>query len=289
MATGRPFTARASIPLIIAATDSVGSHLAAKLSEFASDERTLTDELCDMLCIWSQQFARVGSALPFSRSVPPVMFDFSLRKTTASEEAAIGADLELTLTTPLGSKTSLIQAKVFESSKNSLRYDAAKDWHRLRRQLVSARARVGDLAFLLLYLPSSMLDRDSQLFGTWEQGFQSPSPGSGTSSKFGTTFIPVSELLNSRNFWKSKARLGYLGAAQFSPAGISFSRLVLEMLACRRGSWQKSPAVTPVNSDDARERVESYRRLDISVGEPDEISFERLANSLSNLLDEFGS
>jgi hypothetical protein len=61
------------------------------------------------------------------------------------------------------------------------------------------------------------------------------------------------------------------------------------MLACRRGSWQKSPAVTPVNSDDARERVESYRRLDISVGEPDEISFERLANSLSNLLDEFGS
>ena len=287
MATGRAFTARASVPLIIDAANSVGAHLAAKLAEFVSDERTLTDELCDMLCIWSQAFGASGAmSIPGSR-VPGATFDLSLRKTTTSEEARTGADLKLTVTSPLGSKTALIQAKVFDSTKDSLRYDATKDWDRLRKQLANAQQEVDDLAFLLLYIPATLLDGAHHGFPTWEQGFVSSVGGPGTSSKYGATFIAANKLVNKRNAWKSKKRLAHLGAAQFEPAGISFGRLILEMLACRRGTWTQSEL--SVDPDDRQETDPPYRRLDMSIGVPSEMSFERLSVILRGLLDELGS
>src|SRR5690348_7135351 len=97
MTTGRPFTSTASAQHLAIVTRAAGAHLAAKLDEFASDERTLTDELCDMLCIWSQQFrsaqATAGSHL--DATLPSTTFHFTLRKTTTSEEVKTGADLEL--------------------------------------------------------------------------------------------------------------------------------------------------------------------------------------------------
>jgi hypothetical protein len=52
MSTAFSFSSTLTIGDIISPGKSVGAHLAAKLDLFSSDERTLTDELCDMLGIW---------------------------------------------------------------------------------------------------------------------------------------------------------------------------------------------------------------------------------------------
>ncbi len=54
MAIKREYDCYLDFTELTAITGSIGSHIAAKLQAFGSDERTLTDELCDMLLIWSQ-------------------------------------------------------------------------------------------------------------------------------------------------------------------------------------------------------------------------------------------
>jgi hypothetical protein len=54
MPVKRVFRAQTELNAIPAIGDSLGTHLAAKLQAFGSDERTLTDELCDMLCVWAE-------------------------------------------------------------------------------------------------------------------------------------------------------------------------------------------------------------------------------------------
>ena len=51
-------TPATAVPIL----DSVAAHVASKLQEFGTDERTLTDELCDMFCIWSDA-ARIDQVL----------------------------------------------------------------------------------------------------------------------------------------------------------------------------------------------------------------------------------
>ena len=53
MAITRNFPVTTDISLLPEIANSLGAHLAAKLQGFASDERTLTDEFCDMICIWA--------------------------------------------------------------------------------------------------------------------------------------------------------------------------------------------------------------------------------------------
>jgi hypothetical protein len=257
------------------------------LSEFNSDERTLTDELCDMLCIWSQSFP--STVPPALGTLPGATFDLSVRKTTTSEEVATGADLELTLRTPAGSKTALLQAKVFDAPKGSLRYDSKKDWERLRKQLANTQSRAGDLAFLLLYIPASLLNGDRHAFSTWEQSFVSSQARSATSSSYGITLIPAEELLNKGGGWNSKTHLRHTGAAQFTPAGMPLRRLLFEMLACRRGSWDRPPAGLASRRDGSQDAAPPYRRLELTIGEPDDMTFQRLSGILRAQLDEDGS
>src|SRR5687768_16430933 len=92
MPTGKPFSVRTSLRTLAPALDSIGVHLAAKLAAFASDERTLTDELCDMLCIWAAA-PHAGVQTSYGL-LPGNLFDLSLAKTTTGEEVRTGADLE---------------------------------------------------------------------------------------------------------------------------------------------------------------------------------------------------
>jgi len=64
MPTGNPFRGRDTIIDVLSPVQSVGAHLAAKLQSFASDEFTLTGELCDMLCIWLSVPASTSSGFP---------------------------------------------------------------------------------------------------------------------------------------------------------------------------------------------------------------------------------
>src|SRR5690606_19966668 len=123
MATGRPFSGRVTIPDMLAPAQSVGAHLAAKLESFASDERTLTDELCDMLCIWLSKPRRTTPGWPD--------FSLNLQKTTAAVEVMTGADLELTISSPLGYKHCLLQAKVLDPATGKLRCDSTQGWNKL--------------------------------------------------------------------------------------------------------------------------------------------------------------
>jgi len=164
MSTAFRFSRRIDIGDIPAPAKSAGAHLSAKLELFHTDERTLTDELCDMLCIW------LGMQAEFSASTSPLAFDLTLSKTTVGEEAQNGADLELIVSTPLGTKRCLMQAKVLDPSTKRLRCDSSPGWRKLRKQLVAARKDAGDLAFLLIYVPASVLDADHFGFTTYEQG-----------------------------------------------------------------------------------------------------------------------
>lgn len=287
MPTGRLFSARLSLPALVSAANSIGAHLAAKLGEFASDERTLTDELCDMFCIWSQLTPNLGSLLPadaaFLRALPKSQFRLDLRKTTAPEEANIGADLELAITTPAGTKTALLQAKVFDDATSSLRGSRRKDWDKLRTQLRDARGMSGDLAFLLLYVPSSLLRDDYQGYGTWEQRFRTKNASTGRSSRYGTMFFPVNDLLDGRDRWYSRSFANRVNPLKISPAPLCFSEVVLEMLACRRGRWVGGGRSPMHYSESTVEPVRQfpYRRLDLRVGEFEDTTFERFSGQLA--------
>ena len=136
MSTTFRFRRRIHINHVKAPAQSVGAHLASKLQMFGTDERTLTDELCDMLCIWLGLVASDPSLSPLSG---PGTFTIDLSKTTARQEVRNGADLELVLSSPLGVKRCLIQAKVLDPKTQRLRCDSTEGWSKLRKQLVAAR------------------------------------------------------------------------------------------------------------------------------------------------------
>jgi len=60
MSTAFSFKARTDLRAVEVVAKSVGAHLASKLQCFHSDERTLTDELCDMTCIWLRGSHQIG-------------------------------------------------------------------------------------------------------------------------------------------------------------------------------------------------------------------------------------
>ncbi|MFT3898302.1 MAG: hypothetical protein QM719_11525 [Thermomonas sp.] len=210
---------------------SVGAHLAAKLELFCTDERTLTDELCDMLCIWLGMQAAYGV---YASGGPA--FDLTVSKTTTAEEVKTGADLELFVQSPLGSKRCLIQAKVLDPVTNKLRCATKKGWQKLRKQLVDARNEVGSLAFLLVYVPMNQLDGANYGYGTYEQG-GGFSPNTSVPSFYGATLIPVDDLVSKSNRWRNrKEKVPRLTTGQFKN-GIPFWRLLLQLMLCRRGKW----------------------------------------------------
>lgn len=231
MSTASTFTRRLTMADIPGPAKSVGAHLAAKLELFCTDERTLTDELCDMLCIWLGMEAAYGAS---ATSGPA--FELTVSKTTTADEVKTGADLELFVQSPLGAKRCLMQAKVLDPRTNKLRCDSTKGWKKLRKQLVDARNEVGRLAFLLVYVPMSQLDGTDYGYGTYEQarGF---SANTSVPSFYGATLIPVDDLISKSNRWLSrKEKVPRLATGQFKN-GIPFWRLLLQLMLCRRGRW----------------------------------------------------
>jgi hypothetical protein len=264
---------------VIPVFDSVAEHLSAKLQLFQTDERTLTDELCDMSCIW------IGNPSPVStaRGFPPTTFDLDIRKTTPREERRIGADLEVVLMTPSGLKRALFQAKVVNPNAPPLRLNTPGAWAKLRQQLIAMRANC-PLSYLLLYLPGNELDGRPQGYGTYEQGFLGATPGN-KSSRFGATAITVDALLNGANRWVHPNKLAYVaGSGGFLPVGKSFTCILLELITCATGTWTRDKRILEEDS------LSAYRRLAFSVSAVDESRWEetcRIARSfLREVLDD---
>lgn len=232
MSTASTFTQHLTLADISGPAKSVGAHLAAKLQLFCTDERTLTDELCDMLCIWLGMQAGCGVSVASGPS-----FDLTISKTTAAEEVKIGADLELIVQSPLGTKRCLMQAKVLDPGTNSLRCASQQGWRKLRKQLVAARKEVGDLAFLLVYLPMNQLDGASYSYGTYEQGGIFFPTGS-ISSSYGATLIRVNDLIGPSNRWRSRTYKVPLSSTGGFKHGLPFWRVLMELMLCRRGIWK---------------------------------------------------
>lgn len=229
MATGAPFRGFVTMKDVVPPAQSVGAHLAAKLQCFASDERTLTDELCDMLSIWLTTPMGVDPRWP--------RFLIELEKTTASVEAATGADLELVVSSPLGYKRSLLQAKVLDPATGRLRCDSTNGWEKLRVQLSKARASAGDLAFLLVYVPGALLDGSRYGYSTYEQHFLSLAAGR-LGACFGATVIPADDLLMPDDRWiDATHKVKQTGSGSFHH-GIAFWHFLLELMLCSRSSWQ---------------------------------------------------
>ncbi|TFZ03399.1 hypothetical protein [Ramlibacter rhizophilus] len=253
MTTAFSFTQRLSVADIPAPAQSVGAHLAAKLQIFQTDERTLTDELCDMMCIWLGMQTR--------RSPKSVKdFTLTLSKTTTAEEVKNGADLELLISSPLGSKRCLIQAKVLDPVSKKLRCDTTAGWKKLRRQLVAARDVAGDLAFLLIYIPGELLNGNGYGFGTYEQ--HDHFVGLGPAEAFhGATLIAVDDLLGKTGRWRdAKRKVPQIAPGQFK-AGVPFWQLFMELLLCRRSSWTRDAAVL-------ERHAMAFRTLRVEASEP---------------------
>lgn len=231
MSTASTFTQTLRIGDIPAPVKSVGAHLGAKLELFCTDERTLTDELCDMLCIWlgMKSYRR-------STTIAGPSFDLTISKTTTAEEVKTGADLELIVQSPLGSKRCLIQAKVLDPGTNNLRCATKQGWSKLRKQLVSARNQVSDLAFLLIYIPMKHLNGDSYGYGTYEQGGVFTAHGSLPSS-YGVTLIPVDSLIGKSGRWRNIKEKVPLSSSGGFLNGVPFWRVLLELMLCHRSVW----------------------------------------------------
>jgi len=255
----RTFKARIDINDIRDPASSVGAHLSAKLQCFGTDERTLTDELCDMLCIWlGIEAQRRHAATPTGLSA----INLLMSKTTPAEEVRNGADLELIVSSPFGRKRCLIQAKVLDPDSGKLRCDSTQGWRKLRQQLVAARKEAGELVFLLIYVPGGLLDNQAYTYGTYEQGFMEKASGT-TEACLGATLIPVDALLSSTGRWRYKAKLRQPAPGVFID-GIAFWQLLLELLLCRRSVWTDAT----FGADPAHVgRVRVFRTLEIGAGE----------------------
>jgi len=256
LSTASSFTQRLHISDVIAPTQSVGAHIAAKLELFQTDERTLTDELCDMLCIW------LGLQERRSRHSSKD-FTLTLSKTTSAQEVKNGADLELIVSSPLGNKRCLIQAKVLDPLTGKLRCNSTAGWAKLRKQLVAARKEVADLAFLLVYVPGSLLDGEQFGYSTYEQNHRFVSAGK-IEAFFGVTMIPVNDLLQKSGRWKKrKQKVPEIAPGQFE-FGIPFWQFLLELLLCRRSSWTAGPSL-----DIERSNYPAFRTLVVGASEVD--------------------
>ena len=82
-----PVTVRINLRQLPPITDSLGAHIAAKLARFGSDERTLTEEPCDMMYLWALQFS--GGSAPSIPACPSLDFDLTIVKVSHREEAKI--------------------------------------------------------------------------------------------------------------------------------------------------------------------------------------------------------
>jgi len=259
MPTGHIVHVKTTIPALIYPCRSVGAHLAAKLSRFQSDERTLTDELCDMLAIWLE----FASAIPAPTPWPT--FELTLSKTTPREERKIGADLELIIRTPLGFKKCLLQAKVLETTGDHLRNIALGNktaWNKLRSQLRDMRRRTPDLAFLLVYVPADLLDWRVQGFPSYEQGFHRK-PKMGFQSYWGATVVPVNKVLKPLpgRGWLSRSDPLGAGIPIGTSLGVPFWKFLLDVLLCGQGTWEVLGETKVTISDE----LESHRRLTVGV------------------------
>lgn len=264
MSTASTFTQRLNIADIPEPAKAIGAHLGAKLQMFQTDERTLTDELCDMLCIWLGMQAKRSPII----STSTIDFTLTLSKTTTAQEVKNGADLELIISSPLGKKRCLIQAKVLDPSSRKLRCDSVAGWRKLRTQLVASRKEVGDLAFLLIYVPGGVLNGQDYGYSTYEQyGLYEQRGGIAVASKadayFGATFVAVDDLLGPSGRWRNtKLKVPQTAPGQFK-AGVPLWQLFLELLLCRRSSWSTDSKI----SDAAH--IKAFQTLSIGVSEID--------------------
>lgn len=274
MSTASTFTQHLTIADIPKPAKSVGAHLAAKLELFCTDERTLTDELCDMLCIWLGMQAGSGTSTPSGPS-----FDLTVSKTTTAEEVNTGADLELIVESPLGTKRCLIQAKVLDPNTNRLRCASTQGWRKLRKQLVAARKQAGSLAFLLVYMPMNQLDGACYGYSTYEQGGAFPATGSVPSSH-GATLIPVDDLIGKSNRWRSrKDKVPRLSTGNFKN-GIPFWQLLLQLMLCRRGAWSSERKLI------SREGLTPFRTVSITASKIDPKGWEELQLIADQFLED---
>lgn len=276
MTTGRPFTGVTSAAHLVPIFDSVAAHLAAKLEAFQSDERTLTDELCDMSCIWLQHPPVPPRASPVA--LPAGTFRVTIAKTTPAAERMNGADLEVRISTPLGTKRALFQAKVAGTSPHVLRTDTPAAWRALRRQLISMRKEVGELSFLLLYIPASELDGVHHGFHTYEQAFLSLG-SAGISSRFGACIVPVDELLTPSGAWRRRGLRHQSHWAAVPRVTFPLSRVLLNLLSCRLGRWSQEESA-------ARGPLPIHNHgLVIGVQGPTPGEWEEITSAIRNHLD----
>jgi hypothetical protein len=156
MPTRTTFPVKANAPALPAISNSVGAHIASKLEAFASDERTLTDELCDMLCLWATRTPLQGGAATIVNLV--------INKISQNLESTVGADLEILLLSPPGAKRLLAQAKVLDPGTMNLRVIGKASWGDLRIKLAKCRQRAPGLAYLMLYVPKGQLNGSKYAF-----------------------------------------------------------------------------------------------------------------------------
>lgn len=290
----RTFAARLSLRTLLPIANSMGAHAAAKLGQFASDERTLTDDICDMFFIWAGQAGPTSIASAERQvlnTLPERAFEVTITKTSQREEATVGADFAIKVVTPNGAKRALIQAKVFDPQDQQLRCDSPAGWDKLWSQLVLMRQR-SPLSFLLIYVPAGELNGQDQGVATWEQGYGVP-PGSATSSKFGITLIPVEDLLDYNNNWLNSPPVMHVGDGHFRPSGLSIAKLLLEMLVCKRGSWIPPTDFPDDGSGPISKKQEGfpvhfrpYRELSVGFGDVEQEEWNGMMEELSRLLDE---
>ncbi|TMN16199.1 hypothetical protein [Pseudoxanthomonas sp. X-1] len=266
MPTNFSFTATTDLHGVKACGQSIGAHIAAKLESFGSDERTLTDELCDMLCIWLKSHPRASPAI-----------QIKLQKSTPNEESQNGADLRLVIQSPEGIKDCLFQAKVLDPQTGKLRCATATGFAKLEDQLSKARATCGDLAFLLVYVPSQHLDGSLYRYGTYEQHFCRKSKH-GLPSALGATVIPASSLLTTGGTWKNPTDPVPHVNGKFV-GGIAFWQVFLELLVCRRGTWDRQRSELLLSKDDR-----TLNFLQLVVRAKSEIPWGQLRGSSSELL-----
>lgn len=274
MSTAFTFSRSIYISDIPAPAKSVGAHLAAKLQCFGTDERTLTDELCDMLCIW------LGIANGTSlRHTALAAFTITLSKTTSNEEVINGADLELIVSSPLGTKRCLIQAKVLDPSSGKLRCNSKVGWEKLRTQLAKARADAKDLAFLLVYVPGAFLNGRYYGYGTYEQGHM-PKPRGRKEAFFGATLIAANNLLDKDDQWlDTKERVPQSSSGTFK-SGIPLWRFLMELLLCRRSTWSSEPSIQ------VNRLMPALRTLSIGASDVSEEQWEEYQRSADQWLQK---
>ncbi|HJP96739.1 MAG TPA: hypothetical protein VJ843_05230 [Candidatus Saccharimonadales bacterium] len=236
----RDYTVQTSVGALLTIMDSLGAHVGSKLQLFATDERTLTDDLCDMFYIWAQQ-----PGIPTPKYYHPLLqrpLTMTISKSTQQEEADYGYDLGIKLDTPEGIKYAVLQAKVYDPQSNKLRCDSQQGWIKLSSQLILMRAWLqswgSDLAYLLIYVPISKLARPVLPVSTWEIGVaQTLKPRSKKNAAFGATLIRFDSLLDKNQAWKLTPPVKHVRNGLFKPAGITLSRLLIDLLLCNQGRW----------------------------------------------------